>query len=68
MRCAMALRLRCPGADVALVHHSNRGSQYTSFDSTRALADHGVLASLGSVGDAYDTQLLILFSVSSGSV
>ena len=26
----MALTLRGPGADVALVHHSDAGSQYTS--------------------------------------
>jgi putative transposase len=53
----MALGTRRPGADVALVHHSDRGSQqYTSIDYTQALADHGVLASVGSVGDAYDTQ------------
>jgi putative transposase len=53
----MALGQRRPGADVALVHHSDRGSQYTSFDYTQTLADHGVLASVGSVGDAYDTHV-----------
>jgi putative transposase len=53
----MALGQRRPGADVALVHHSDRGSQYTSFDYTQTLADHGVLASVGSVGDAYDNAL-----------
>jgi transposase InsO family protein len=46
-----------PGADVALVHHSDRGSQYTSFDYNQTLADHGVLASVASVGDAYDNAL-----------
>jgi putative transposase len=50
----MALGQRQPGADVALVHHSDRGSQYTSIDYTQTLTDHGVLASVGSVGDAYD--------------
>jgi putative transposase len=40
-----------------LVHHSDRGSQYTSIDYTQTLADHGVLASVGSVGDAYDNAL-----------
>ena len=50
----MALAHREPGADVALVHHSDAGSQYTSNDYTQALDDHGVLASIGSVGDAYD--------------
>jgi transposase InsO family protein len=53
----MALGQRQGGADVALVHHSDRGSQYTSIDYTQTLSDHGVLASVGSVGDAYDTQL-----------
>jgi len=53
----MALGLRAPGADVALVHHSDRGSQYTSIDYTQTLNDHGVLASVGSVGDAYDNAL-----------
>jgi putative transposase len=53
----MALHQRGPGADVQLVHHSDRGSQYTSIDYTQTLADHGVLASVGSVGDAYDNAL-----------
>jgi putative transposase len=53
----MALHQRGPGADVKLVHHSDRGSQYTSIDYTQTLADHGVLASVGSVGDAYDNAL-----------
>jgi putative transposase len=50
----MALHQRAPGADVALVHHSDAGSQYTSIDYTQTLDDHGVLGSIGSVGDAYD--------------
>jgi transposase InsO family protein len=53
----MALAQRDPGADVELVHHSDAGSQYTSFDYTQTLDDHGVLASIGSVGDAYDNAL-----------
>ena len=53
----MALHRRDPGADVELVHHSDRGSQYTSIDYTQTLADHRVLASVGSVGDAYDNAL-----------
>jgi putative transposase len=50
----MALHQRTPGADVSLVAHSDAGSQYTSFDYTQLLDDHDVLASIGSVGDAYD--------------
>jgi putative transposase len=53
----MALGLREPGADVALVHHSDAGSQYTSIDYTQTLDDHLVLASIGTVGDALDNAL-----------
>lgn len=53
----MALYQRRPGADVELVHHSDAGSQYTSWAFTQVLDDHGVLASIGSVGDAYDNAL-----------
>jgi putative transposase len=45
------------GVDVRLVHHSDRGSQYTSIDFTQVLDDHDVLQSVGSVGDAYDNSL-----------
>ncbi len=45
------------GVDVALVHHSDRGSQYLSFDYTQTLDDAGVLASVGSAGDCYDNAL-----------
>jgi len=53
----MALGTREPGADFELVAHSDRGSQYTSFDYTQVLDDHRVLQSIGSVGDAYDNAL-----------
>jgi putative transposase len=53
----MALGLRAAGADVALVHHSDAGSQYTSYDYTQELTDQRVLASIGTVGDAYDNAL-----------
>jgi transposase InsO family protein len=53
----MALTRRDPGADVQLVHHSDAGSQYTSYDFRQVLDDHGVLASIGSVGDPYDNAM-----------
>ncbi len=53
----MALHQRQPGADVALIQHTDAGSQYTSFDYTQTLNDHGVLASIGTVGDAYDNAV-----------
>ena len=53
----MAVSTRPRGADVALVHHSDRGSQYTSIEFSQVLDDHDVLQSVGSVGDAYDNAL-----------
>jgi transposase InsO family protein len=40
-----------------LVHHSDRGSQYLSIRYTERLAEAGVDASVGSVGDSYDNAL-----------
>ena len=53
----MALARRRAGADVELVHHSDAGSQYTSYAFGQVLDDHGVLGSIGSVGDAFDNAL-----------
>jgi putative transposase len=52
----MALHMRRPGAG-ELVHHSDRGSQYTAFRYTQRLADHGIARSVGSVADAYDNAM-----------
>ncbi|MFD0974077.1 IS3 family transposase, partial [Plantactinospora endophytica] len=41
-----------------LVHHSDAGSQYTSFRFTTHLLDAGIDASIGSVGDALDNALM----------
>jgi putative transposase len=54
----MALGTRQPGADIGLVAHTDQGSQYTAEDYTQVLDDHRVLASVGSVGDAYDKELV----------
>lgn len=40
-----------------LVHHSDAGSQYTSFAFTQKLIEAGVDPSIGSVGDAYDNAM-----------
>jgi transposase InsO family protein len=53
----MALARRRAGADVRLVHHSDAGSQYTSYAFGQVLDDHGVLGSIGSVGDALDNAM-----------
>lgn len=39
------------------VHHSDKGSQYVSLGYTQRLKDAQLLASTGSVGDAYDNAL-----------
>jgi transposase InsO family protein len=46
---------RLDGAD--LVHHSDRGSQYTSIRYTERLADVGITPSVGSVADAFDNAM-----------
>ena len=43
--------------DGALVHHSDRGSQYLSISYTERLAEAGIEPSVGSVGDSYDNAL-----------
>jgi putative transposase len=53
----MALATREPGADFTLVAHTDQGSQYVSEDYTQQLDDARVLASVGSVGDAYDNAM-----------
>lgn len=52
---SMAIARRKPGAGV--VHHSDRGSQYTSLAFGTALRDSGLVASMGSRGDAFDNAL-----------
>ena len=52
---SMAVTRRRPPAGV--VHHSDRGSQYTSLALGKTLRDSGIVASMGSRGDAYDNAL-----------
>ncbi|RAY10614.1 IS3 family transposase [Actinomadura craniellae] len=40
-----------------LVHHSDKGCQYTAIRFTRRLADAGIAPSTGSTGDSYDNAL-----------
>jgi putative transposase len=49
---AMAVTRRRPPA--GLIHHSDRGSQYTSLAFGKTLRESGLLASMGSRGDAFD--------------
>ena len=52
-----ALYDRRPARDGGLIHHSDRGVQYVSIRYTERLAEAGVEASVGSVGDSYDNAL-----------
>jgi putative transposase len=40
-----------------LIHHSDRGTQYLSVRYTERLAEAGIAASVGSIGDSYDNAL-----------
>lgn len=48
----------CPPRRGELIHHSDAGSQYTSFRLAEHLDAAGIAASIGSVGDAYDNALM----------
>ena len=50
-----AIQQRRPGS--GLIHHSDRGVQYLAIKYTERLADVGVSASVGSVGDSYDNAM-----------
>jgi transposase InsO family protein len=52
-----ALYARQPERDSALVHHSDRGSQYVSIRYSERLAEAGIEPSVGSKGDSYDNAL-----------
>jgi putative transposase len=53
LQMAIARRKPAPG----LVHHSDRGVQYTSLSFGKRLEDGGLLPSMGQVGSAYDNAL-----------
>ena len=55
----MALWNRRPAAGV--VHHSDRGVQYTSLAYGRRCQEAGVVPSMGSAGDAYDNAIAEAF-------
>jgi putative transposase len=55
----MAVWNRRPVGEV--VHHSDRGAQYTSLAFSRRCREAGVAPSMGSVGDAYDNALAEAF-------
>jgi len=55
----MAIDARQP--EGALIHHSDRGSQYTSDDFRDELASHGIECSMSSSGNCYDNAVVESF-------
>lgn len=47
----------CAKDTAGLVHHADHGSQYVSIVYNERLAEHGITASTGTVGDSYDNAL-----------
>lgn len=54
---ALEQAIHVRGSSEALIHHSDRGSQYLSIRYSERLAEAGITASVGSVGDSYDNAL-----------
>ena len=57
----MAITQRKPEA---VIHHSDRGCQYTSYAFGKRCREAGVMPSMGSVGDAYDNAMAESFFAS----
>jgi len=55
----MAIGQRCPGAE--LIHHSDRGSQYTSDDFRDELNLHDIQCSMSARGNCYDNAVVESF-------
>ena len=54
---ALEQAIHVRGSSEDLIHHSDRGSQYLSIRYSERLAEAGITASVGSVGDSYDNAL-----------
>jgi transposase InsO family protein len=54
---ALEQALYARGPTGSLIHHGDRGVQYVSIRYTDRLAEAGIEASVGSVGDSYDNAL-----------
>jgi putative transposase len=56
----MALTQRRP-KHLTLMHHSDRGSQYTSDDYQQLLTDYGITVSMSDTGNCYDNAMMESF-------
>jgi putative transposase len=58
---ALVMAIWRRGKPDALIHHSDRGSQYTSDQFQRLLADHGVTCSMSRSGNVWDNAAMESF-------
>jgi transposase InsO family protein len=54
---ALEQAIHARGKSDDLIHHSDRGTQYLSIRHSERLAEAGITASVGSIGDSYDNAL-----------
>ncbi|SPJ40216.1 Integrase core domain protein [Corynebacterium diphtheriae subsp. lausannense] len=54
---ALNQAIECAEETTGLIHHLDHGSQYVSVVYNERLAQHGIAASTGTVGDCYDNGL-----------
>lgn len=57
----MALAQRDLPMPTSLIHHTDRGSQYTATDYLARLAQHGILVSMSDKGNPYDNAMIESF-------
>ena len=58
---ALVMAIWRRGKPEALLHHSDRGSQYTSEQFQRLMADHGVTCSMSRAGNCWDNATMESF-------
>jgi putative transposase len=58
---ALVMAMWRRGRPEALLHHSDRGSQYTSEQFQRLMADHGVVCSMSRSGNVWDNAAMESF-------
>ena len=58
---ALLMAIRRRGPPQALLHHSDRGSQYASQQFQRLLAEHGIVCSMSRSGNVWDNAVMESF-------
>ena len=58
---ALVMALTRRDKDPELMHHSDKGSQYASYDFQALLNEHGITCSMSGTGNAYDNAAMESF-------